>query len=116
MTSLDFLHRPVTCREGAEAYIRSLVDADLLYHFDEDAHSVVWGRDDVTPGMCDAMNRRCSELYGAVEDWGEHGCPIGYALRVLEVKRETEGALARLKERGVGTTMTSQALTRLMRG
>lgn len=65
----------------AKAWIRSVVDLGLLFHFEDDAHDVLWTQP-LTNEDKDILNEQRAALYNEDLDWGDDECPIGYALRV----------------------------------
>jgi hypothetical protein len=79
-----FIHMPIVSLDDAKAYIHALWHADLGYHFEDDAHDIIWDEAEVSPEECEALNERCGELYGF--SWGEHVCPIGYALEAWNLR------------------------------
>lgn len=63
--------------ESAKAWIRSINDADLLFHFEDDPATI----DCFNRQEAELVRQRVAALYE--QDWSsEHICPIGYALSI----------------------------------
>lgn len=71
----------ITTLEEGQAYLRDLVRGRVVFHLEDDPAEVV--RRDGSPlfhsSAVPLIRQRVAELY-AIEDWGEHDCPIGYLL------------------------------------
>lgn len=88
MTQLQFLtnlpHYKVTCQLEAEAFLDTLIDVNLVFHPEDDAHDIIWETTSPapTPEQCDHLNRVMGEIYAATR--GTEFCPCGY---ILEKRR-----------------------------
>lgn len=74
---------PLKTVAAAKAWIKSLHDADLMFHFEDSPETIIsgaTGTDLFTKAESKLVRKRISELYSF--DWGHYGCPIGYALVV----------------------------------
>jgi len=82
---MSFVHKPITDRSEGEAFIALLLANKLLFHFEDDVHDIIWGETDEAPTYVElcAMDKRRNELYTL--EWGEHECPIGYALHIMDL-------------------------------
>jgi len=78
----------ITNLAEGKAYIKWLCESGNSYHLEDDAADIgnfieagifvpTFNPDDAAE-----YNARAEELYGL--DWGEHDCPIGYMLLVLD--------------------------------
>ena len=71
--------------EEAKAFVRSLSDRRLIWHFEDD----IW--ECFNPGIVSIwqltqMDKRRDELYNDNLDWSEYGgCPIGYCLKLMDL-------------------------------
>ena len=81
---MSFVHRPITNRQEGEAFIALLQANGLMFHFEDDVHDIIWGETGEAPSFTElcAMDARRNELYEL--DWGEHECPIGFALTLMD--------------------------------
>lgn len=76
---------PVNNRDEAQAFIKALHDADLVYHFDDGAVDCLAGNGLVTEGDALAIDAKIDACYRAWEASGadlRNDCPIGYALEL----------------------------------
>lgn len=71
----------VTLNE-AKAFINQLQDDGLLYHFEDTAKDCL--EDKTSYGRICRIQRAMDEIYCADLDWGEHECPIGYAINLIK--------------------------------
>lgn len=77
------LTAPITDRASGEAFIDELARTRLLWHFDDCAVDCLAETNRrVSPADARTLNDQRDALYDL--EWGEHECPIGYALTVLE--------------------------------
>lgn len=82
------LTKPIATIEDGKAYIDWLCESGNSYHLEDDAAEI--GRfieagvfvPSFTLEDAAEYNARAEELYQL--DWGEHDCPIGYMLVVLD--------------------------------
>lgn len=85
MSDLSFILKPITNRGEANTFITLLCANNMLFHFEDDVDDILWG--EAAPHLIreelDALKLRVDELYSDDLDWGEHDCPIGYALEVM---------------------------------
>lgn len=92
------LRAPITDRASGEAWIRSLKEADLDFHFEDDPASIIYirtGEPIFAEEDVPLIRERISALYAL--DWGEHDCPIGFLLS-LDPPDLLEGDATSLKE------------------
>lgn len=82
--SRDIIKKPITNLAEGQAYLAVLHAEGLAYHLEDDPTEVVWGGTSAPPDWDEMaqMRLRARELYEL--DWGEHGCPLGYLMDVLE--------------------------------
>lgn len=82
-TSKKFLNEEITNIEEAKAFIKTLGDRDLLFHFDDDPYDIIDGDGNRTFSDEDAklVDKRVSELFA--QKWGEFEDPHGYALHLM---------------------------------
>ena len=80
-SGVDFVKSKMTL-EQAKSFINQLGKQNLIYHFDEDAVECLMGS--ITLERAKEIQKTVNEIYEADLDWGEHDCPIGYCLYVLE--------------------------------
>lgn len=71
------LRAPVTNLDQAYAYIKGLIQAELMYHFDDGAADCL--SDALEPSEAKLVGQRVGEIYD-LYDWGQDICPIGIAL------------------------------------
>ena len=81
------LEREITTLSEAKEWIEELYAQGMLFHFDDSTHDIgntidgqwvnLWSEEEA-----DIISDRRDELYDKSFDWGEFGCPIGYALHV----------------------------------
>lgn len=78
--------KPLKTIEDAKAYVEALHAEGQMFHFEDDPDTIIEGKtgkylfDYVTAAHVSA---RIEELYSFKWEWGEHECPIGYALHVM---------------------------------
>lgn len=92
------LRVPITDRASGEAWIRSLKEADLDFHFEDDPASIIYmrtGEPIFASEDVPLIRVAVHELYQL--DWGEHDCPIGFLLS-LDPPDLLEGDATSLKE------------------
>lgn len=68
----------VTNQAEAEAFLDLLIELNLTWHPEDDAHGVVWDATRPTPEQCDHLNRLMGEIYAATRR--TEFCPCGYIL------------------------------------
>jgi len=88
--SRSWIFKPITTREEGEAFIALLHANSLMFHFEDDVWDILWGEaaDAPTDVEIAALDLRRNELYEGQFDWGEHECPIGYALHIMGLTEE----------------------------
>lgn len=81
----EVIATPIVSIEQAKAFIRYLSQSGLMFHFEDSIESIVChspGDEQARRTFVDAevapLSARVAELYSFA--WGEHQCPIGYAL------------------------------------
>lgn len=90
MTDRSFIFKPITTREEGEEFIALLHANSLMFHFEDDVWDIIWGELANAPSDVEiaALDSRRNELYEGDFDWGEHECPIGYALYIMGLTEE----------------------------
>lgn len=81
----ELLARKITDIESAQQWIRDLHSLDLLFHFEDSPETIVSTKTDArtfSDAEAQQIKQRIDELYALA--WGEHECPIGYALDLTE--------------------------------
>lgn len=77
---------PITSLEGAKAFIRSLSDNGLLFHFDDGAQDCLARTGLVSAEQAAQIDDRVHECYDF--DWGSfYECPIGFCLEVDDLRQ-----------------------------
>lgn len=64
-------------------FIRSLQEADMMFHFEDSPETIInglTGRRLFTDDQVPLVNARMEEVYSF--DWADYECPIGYALSI----------------------------------
>lgn len=80
---------PVTDRPEAEAFIRGLIDLDLMYHFDDGAVDCLHGNGKVDEGEALAIDAKVDAVFAAFRNSGADmnlDDPFAYALNYEESK------------------------------
>lgn len=81
----DGLFALIEDRPSAEAWIKALGAAELMFHFEDDPSDISWGNGwEPTPAEVALLKHQVARLYE--QEWGDLECPIGYALLVLDGK------------------------------
>lgn len=70
--------------EDAQRYIRELYEAGLMFHFDDGAVDCLHRNGVCTLSEAERIDVNIDHIYRSKFDWGEFGCPIGYALHLIE--------------------------------
>lgn len=96
---------PLATIDAAKAWISTLHDAEMMFHFEDSPETIIKGRTDeplFTKREAKHVRQRIAELYSL--DWSTvgHECPIGYALEVMRHAEFTE-AFFRAETHGGGT-------------
>ena len=81
------LETPCVTLDDCKACIREIIARGLLWHFEDDPAETVdrSGRCVFTEEEAAELRMRAEEFYEVdADEWGEYGCPIGYALAVEE--------------------------------
>lgn len=84
MTLPSTLTSPIETLDDGRAWIRALIAADLLFHFEDSPESILAGVDGkplFAPHDVPLIKRQIAALYRL--EWPD-GCPIGYALECIE--------------------------------
>lgn len=83
----EALKAPINSLAEAKAWVRGLIAADMLYHFEDSPESIVEGKTSqrlFSKADAKIVRRRVAELYvfewGPQEGMGYYYCPIGFAL------------------------------------
>lgn len=80
----EFLQKPHNPNiMAAKQFIDLLHDVDLLYHFDDPARDCLAFTGIDTPTIDAIQNYVNYTLFDDRIEWGEHGCPHGYALYLI---------------------------------
>lgn len=77
------LNTPLTNRGEAMLFIRSLQEADMMFHFEDSPETIIngiTGQRLFTDEEAVQVRARMEELYSF--DWSDYECPIGYALSI----------------------------------
>jgi hypothetical protein len=78
--------KPIKTLEQAKAFIRSLSDSGLLFHFDDGAFDCLARHGLVSHAQAIAINKRVDECFAL--DWGDrYECPLGYCLEVGDLRK-----------------------------
>lgn len=78
--------QPIKTLSQAKAFIRSLSDAGLLFHFDDGAQDCLARTGLVSAEQATQIDSRVDECYDL--DWGSfYECPIGYCLEVDDLRQ-----------------------------
>lgn len=90
MADRTFLSTPITTQSEAEAFIAILHANSMMFHFEDDVFDIIWGELAELPNNEELvlLDQRRNELYEGEFDWGEHECPIGYALHIMGLTEE----------------------------
>jgi len=73
-----FIRKQIKTISEARAFIRYIVKIGKCWHFDDDLNPYEL---DFNGYECFFLEQRRNEFYNFKDDqWGKHGCPIGYAL------------------------------------
>ena len=64
----------------AKNFIKELYKNNLMFHFDDGAFESLYKNDLVTLEKANEIDSTLDDIYEADLDWGEHKCPIGYAI------------------------------------
>jgi hypothetical protein len=80
----DATRGPIRDFEEAKAFVQALIDEDLMWHFDDDPTDCLSGVVSHDDAVLLGVQR--DRLYDF--DWGQHECPIGYALYVMKKEEE----------------------------
>lgn len=84
MKLADNLKQPITTIDEGKRWIRDLIAAGLLFHFEDDPAEILGGPDWAPlfdPEEAAIVRERVAELYSF--DWAD-SCPIGFALDHLK--------------------------------
>tara|TARA_R100000773_G_C4220132_1_gene118761 strand:- start:1965 stop:2579 length:615 start_codon:yes stop_codon:yes gene_type:complete len=65
---------PIKNEEQAKQYIQALHNANLNYHFDDDATDIIWSDYNPTWNEMKLMNERCDEMH-SLKDFDAHELP-----------------------------------------
>jgi alkylation response protein AidB-like acyl-CoA dehydrogenase len=88
MTIPELIAMPIKTRPEAEAFIAALFAARLGYHFDDGAVDCLHGNNLCTVEEAEAIEEQVNACYMAFE-WSNadmaNDCPIGHALKVMEL-------------------------------
>jgi hypothetical protein len=77
----EALRAAVVDLDTGKAWLRALIDADLSFHLEDSADTIVAFKTDepiFTPENAELVQERVAELYEL--DWGVFDCPIGFML------------------------------------
>lgn len=89
------LFREIHDRPTAEAWIRALHAAGMMFHFEDDPATIIWHRGPAggpwSPSAEEiaVLKLQVSKLYE--QDWGDLDCPIGFALTLDGVSADATG-------------------------
>jgi hypothetical protein len=79
------LNAPITDKESAKSWIRSLVLHDMAFHLEDDPAEIISGATSemlFTAAERTIVRDRVAKLYGMKWTKREGGCPIGYMMKV----------------------------------
>lgn len=82
-TSKKFLKEEITNTEEAKAFINTLDERGLLFHFDDDPYDIIGmdGSRTFSDEEAKLVDKRVPELFA--QKWGEFEDPHGYALHLM---------------------------------
>ena len=86
LTLMDYviLFSPVWVIGDAKVFIEMLYRNGIAFHFEDDVKDIIWSPEaQPSPSELEALQLRVEEMYRRDFDWGDHDCPIGYALELL---------------------------------
>ena len=85
----SFIFEPIKTVGQAMAFITLLQAHSIMWHFDDNVEDVAWGDTEFPPDATElvALNARIDDMVYEITpaEWGEYGCPIGYALFVMKL-------------------------------